>query len=119
FTEEERRLLRACAGVLGVTDDVDTLATSSPEEAARAFPDDLWRHRLLQALVATAMVDGDVTREETDLIDSYGRSLGVTDSYVKNLHRVLDGQLMRLRIDVVRRMPLARQLLSETYQEEG
>lgn len=119
FTEEERHLVRACADVLSVTDDVDALPTSSPEEAARAFTDDLWRHRLLQTLVATAMVDGDVTREETDLIDAYAKALGVTDGHVKNLHRVLDGQLMRLRFDVVRRVPLSRQVLSETYQEEG
>ncbi len=119
FTEEERRLLRACAGVLGVSGDVDTLPTSSPEEVARAFPDDVWGHRVLQALVATAMVDGEVTQEETDLIDGYAKSLGVTDAHVTNLHRVLDGHLMRLRFDVVRRVPLARQLLSETYQEEG
>jgi hypothetical protein len=98
---------------------VVALPIASPQEVARTFPDDLWRHRLLHALVATAMVDGEVSRDETDLIDRYASALGVADDNVKDLHRVLDGQLMRLRIDVVRRMPLTRQLLSETYQEEG
>jgi tellurite resistance protein len=119
FAAEERELIEAAARALGTSIDPDRLEPVTPEALADAFPDETWRHRVLQAMVATALIDGEASRDELQLIERFAKGLGVQDPWVRSLHRVIEGQLIRLRMDLGRRLPIARNLVAEMWKEEG
>jgi hypothetical protein len=119
FSDEERTLLRTCAGALNVEVDVDALAPATPDTAAPLFREAPWSNRLIQVLLTTAMIDGELTKEETALLDAYGRALGVESVWLKTAHHIVDGHLMRMRIDIMRRNPLAKETIATIYEEEG
>jgi hypothetical protein len=119
MTLEEKNLLDAVAAALSTTVDAEALAIASPEEVAAAVPAGEWRERLVQALIVVAAIDGEATPDEAALVDGYAKALGVSDPRQKNLHQIIDGHLMRLRFDLMRRIPIVRQLFAETWKEEG
>lgn len=119
FTEEERSAIEAIAGLLGVRADLDQLPETPPDAIADVLPDPAWRERLVQAAIVVAVMDGEATKDEAALIDRYAKALGVNEPRQKNLHQVIGGHMLRLRIDLVRRFPIMRQLFSETWSEEG
>jgi hypothetical protein len=118
FSDEERDLLTAVARALGSELYPDAIDAVTPGALADAFPGDAWRHRVLQALVATALIDGEATRDELAVIEGFARGLFVKDPYVRSLARVIDGQLLRLRFDLGRRLFIAG-VFEDTWREEG
>jgi uncharacterized tellurite resistance protein B-like protein len=119
MTGEETNLLESVAAAISVAADVEKLAVPSPEEVAAAVPEGEWRERLVQALVVVAAIDGEATADEAAVVDRYAKALGVSDPRQKNLHQLIDHQMMRLRFDLMRRFPIIRQLFSEAWNEEG
>ena len=116
FEALEQQLLEAAAGALGGPSDV---AEATPDEVAAAFPDVAWRKRVLQAMVGMALIDGEASADEVALAERYAETLGLDEPWVKNLHRLASGQMMRLRFDFFRRMPIARNIVGELWREEG
>jgi hypothetical protein len=119
FATEERELIDAAARALGLDVNADDLEPATPEAVADAVPDETWRHRVLQAMVAMALVDGEATRDELAVIQRFSQTMNVGDPWVRNLERILDGHLLRLRIDMARRIPAASKAFAETWKEEG
>lgn len=119
FGDRELALLDAVGSAVGVTVTADSLEPVTHAEIARTIPDELWRRRLLQAMVAMAMIDGEASADELHAIESLATALDVPDPWVRNLERVVDGDLVRLRIDIVRRMEFAKQLVQEMWDEKG
>ena len=116
YDEHERALMDAASKALDGPADAPE---ASPDAVRAAFPDELWRKRILQAMIGMALIDGEATKDELACIDTYARALEVDEPWLKNLHRLVDGHMTRLRIDFARRMPLAGNLFKEVWQDEG
>jgi ubiquinone biosynthesis protein Coq4 len=121
---KEGALLDAAARALKVVGDVgaldlEALDPVTPAEVASAFPEELWRRRVVQAMVAMTVIDGDAGADELALVESFAAALGIDDHSVRNLERVIEGDLLRLRVDIVRRSVFARQMMRELWQEKG
>jgi hypothetical protein len=119
FAEAEKQLLTAAAHALGTTVDPDSLPVVTPEEAARAFEEPVHRERLVQALIVMALIDQEPSRDEIALIERFADALGIQERRVKYLHQLLDGHLLRLRLDFLRRAPLPQKMARQVYEEKG
>jgi hypothetical protein len=118
FAEEENVLIEAAGRAFGLEVKVDAIEAASAEQVAKAITDPVARLRVVQAMIVTAAIDGDPSKPELALIDAYSRVLEVEEPRVKNLRMVLAGQLNRLRFDFMRRAPLPRQMLAQTWKDE-
>jgi uncharacterized tellurite resistance protein B-like protein len=121
FEEAERELLQAAAKALSLALDPDALAPAAPEEVARGLADPAWRLRLVQALIVMALIDGEASPAEAELIDRFAEALEVRDSRarVSLLHHLIEGRLSMIRLDMARRQPVLRQALGQVWQEQG
>ncbi|MBS2016215.1 MAG: TerB family tellurite resistance protein [Deltaproteobacteria bacterium] len=101
--ETERELLEAAANALHVDEDLDALATITPEEAARAITDEKNRTRLVEGMMLMAMMDQDIDAEEVKVIRRFADVFGIDEPRVKNLAQFVQGDHVRLKLDVFRR----------------
>ena len=114
----ERYMLESIQRVFGTTYDSVQLALITPTELARAFPDPQLRRQLVQGLVVMTLIDGKVSPKETDYVERFAQALGIEAREVKNLRHVLKGEILQLRLDLVRRFWL-RQKVAEVWNKEG
>jgi hypothetical protein len=90
----------------------------TPAELARDFPDPQLRRQLVQGLVIMTLIDERAGSTETDLVEEFAQALEVDVPEVKNLRHVLKGELLRLRLDLLRRFWL-RPKVNELWNKEG
>ena len=114
----ERYMLESIQRIFGTTYDLVQLALITPTELARAFPDPQLRRQLVQGLVIMTLIDGKVSPKETDYVEQFAQALGIEAPEVKNLQHVLKGEILQLRLDLVRRFWL-RQKVAEVWNKEG
>lgn len=114
----ERHMLESIQRIFGTTHDLEQLALITPTELARAFPDPQLRRQLVQGLVIMTLIDGKAGPKETDLVDQFAQALEIDAPEVKNLRHVLKGEILQLRLDLVRRFWL-RQKVTEVWNKEG
>jgi uncharacterized tellurite resistance protein B-like protein len=114
----ERHMLESIQRVFGTTHDLEQLALITPTELARAFPDPQLRMQLVQGLVVMTLIDGQANSKEADHVDQFAQALEVDAPEVKNLRHVLKGEILQLRLDLVRRFWL-RQKMAEVWNQEG
>lgn len=118
FEKHERALLGVCAGALGVDEDLDALATIEPGELAAALPEGLVRERAVQALLLTAMMDGEATKDEAACVAKFASALKVDEPRVKNLAQLAEGRVKWMWVDLARKS-FARPVFMEALREEG
>jgi uncharacterized tellurite resistance protein B-like protein len=118
-TESEDLLLDCAASALGLDVKHEDLAPIDEEEVGRAIADATKRERLVQAMVVMAVADGEVTEPEAKIVRRYAKALGVDDARVKNLEQIVEGHFLRLRIDVLRRFPVVREMAASTVKNRG
>lgn len=99
----EAELLKAAAHALQVTEPVDALATITPEEAAKTIPDEKNRTRLVEGMILMAMMDQDIDAEEVKVIRRFAEVFGIDEPRVKNIAQFVQGDHVRLKLDVFRR----------------
>lgn len=114
----ELNMLASVQRVIGTTYQVDELAPITPVELAQAFPDPQLRRQLVQGLIVVSLIDGKASERETDLVEQFAQALEVTVPEVTNLRHVLRGELIQLRLDLVRRFWL-RPKVEEIWNREG
>ena len=114
----ERQMLESIQRIFGTTYDLRQLALITPTELARAFPDPQLRRQLVQGLVIMTLIDGKVSPKETDYVEQFSQALGIEAREVKNLRHILKGEILQLRLDLVRRFWL-RQKVAEVWNKEG
>jgi uncharacterized tellurite resistance protein B-like protein len=117
--ETERQMLEAAAKALHTEVDLDALTPLEPEEALALLPSESERARLLESMMLMALMDQEVDREELALIDRFARAFGVDEPRLKNLHQYVDGQHVRMKLDVLRRSYLTKTVLSSAWAEGG
>lgn len=114
----ELNMLASVQRVIGTTYRVEELVPITPVELAQAFPDPQLRRQLVQGLIVVSLIDGKPTERETDLVEQFAQALEVTVSEVTNLRHVLRGEMLQLRLDLVRRFWL-RPKVEEIWNREG
>ncbi len=116
--ESERHMLESIQQIFGTTHDLEQLAPITPTELARAFPDQQLRRQLVQGLVIMTLIDGKAGPTETAHVEQFAQAMEVDVPEVKNLRHVLKGEILQLRLDLVRRFWL-RQKVTEVWNKEG
>ncbi len=114
----ERRMMESIQRIFGTTHELEQLAPITPEELARAFPDPQLRQQLVQGLIVMSLIDGKTSIQEMDLVEQFAQALEVSAPEVKNLRHVLKGEILQLRLDLVRRVWL-RPKVDEIWNTEG
>lgn len=114
----ERQMLESIQRIFGTGHDLVQLGLITPTELARAFPDPQLRRQLVQGLVIMTLIDGKVSPKETDCAEQFAQALEIDAPEVRNLRHVLKGEILQLRLDLVRRFWL-RQKVTEVWNKEG
>lgn len=114
----EHHMLESIQEIFGTAYDLEQFALITPTELARAFPDPQLRTQLVQGLVIMTLMDGKVSPKETAYVEQFAQALGIDAPEVKNLQHVLKGEILQLRLDLVRRFWL-RQKATEVWNKEG
>lgn len=100
----ERRMLEGVQRhLLHSSFDVDALEPIAPSQLAEAVASAELRERLLAGFTVMALIDGEPSRVEADLLDDCARAFGVTRHAYANVRRLIDHQLLVTRIDIARR----------------
>lgn len=114
----ERYMLESIQRIFGTVHDLEQLALIPPTELARSFPDPQLRKQLVQGLVIMTLIDGKVSPKESDYVEQFAQALEIDAPEVKNVRHVLKGEILQLRLDLVRRFWL-RQKATEVWNKEG
>lgn len=114
----ERRMMESIQRIFGTAHELEQLAPVTPAELARAFPDPQLRLQLVQGLIVMALIDGKARSPEIDLVEQFAQALEVNAQEVKGLRHVLNGEILQLRLDLVRRFWL-RDKVKEIWNREG
>lgn len=118
LNESERHMLASVQRVIGTTYEIDELTPITPLELAHALPDPQLRKQLVQGLIVVSLIDGKPDRQETALVEQFAQALEINVPEVKNLRHVLNGEILQLRLDLVRRFWL-RPKVEEIWNKEG
>lgn len=118
LNESERHMLASVQRVIGTTYEIEELAPITPLELALAFPDPQLRKQLVQGLIMVSLIDGTPDGREAALVEQFAQALEVNAPEVKNLRHVLNGEVLQLRLDLVRRFWL-RPKVEEVWNKEG
>lgn len=116
--EPERHMLTSVQQVIGTTYEIKELAPITPLELAQTLPDPQLRKQLVQGLIVMSLIDGKPNAQETALVEEFAQALEVNVQEVTNLRRVLNGEVLQLRLDLVRRFWL-RPKVEEIWNKEG
>lgn len=116
LADSEIALLEVAARALGVEEPRALETITEDELAAAVLPER--RVVVVQAMILTALMDGDVSGAEVALVERYARALGVDEPRVANLRQIEEGRLRLLWLDLARRS-FARPIFEETLREKG
>ena len=116
--EAERRMLASVQTILGTDYAVDDLEPILPEQLASALTDQQIRHQLVQGLIVVSLIDGKTNARETEMVEQFAQALSVRAPEVQDLRYLLNGEMLRLRLDLARRFWL-REKVTELWHREG
>ena len=116
--DSELHMMEAVQRIFGTTHDLKQLTPIKPGELAREFPDRQLRQQLVQGLIVMSLIDGKANAQETDLVERFAQALEVSAPEVKDLRHVLKGEILQLRLDLVRRFWL-RDKVKEIWNSAG
>jgi tellurite resistance protein len=118
LNDSERHMLMSVQGVVGTDYSIDQLEVITPQELAGGLPDPQIRRQLVQGLIVMSLIDGKADAQEAKLVEQFGQALEVSIPEVKDLRHVLNGEILRLRLDLARRIWL-REKVKEIWNKEG
>ena len=117
--ELEHRFLNAAQKyVLHSNIELDGLGPIAPDELAAAIPAGEYRERLVRAMILVAVIDGEATQHELDIIDAYSAALDVEGPPLRDLHRLVHQRFIMFRIDVLRRSFIGRKM-KDVFETDG
>ena len=115
--DAELRMLASVQAILGTNHPVESLAPVTAEELAAALTDRQIRHQLVQGLIVVSLIDGTANGRETEAVERFAQALEVDVPEVRDLRYLLNGEMLRLRLDLGRRFWL-REKVKEIWQTE-
>lgn len=103
FHDLERRLLESAqTHILKTAFDLDALEPISPEELAEGLPE-FFRERVLNAGVMVALIDGEASEAESELLGRYAKAFGMKSQALVDVQRLATNHLRIARVDILRR----------------
>lgn len=102
----EQSFLDAASHALSVDPRVERRPVT-PAEVASVFTDAVSRTRLVQALEVMSLLDGSVSRAETECVAEFAAALGVDEPRLHNLRQIVAGHHRLLQLDLLRRSPMS------------
>jgi len=96
----ELHMMEAVQQMIGTTHQLEQLSPITPVELARALPDQQIRGQLVQGLIVMSLVDRKASPQEGDVVEQFAQALEVRAPEVKCLRDVLNGEILRLRLDL-------------------
>ena len=115
--EAERQMLASVQTILGTNYVVEDLAPVTPEELASVVTDPQIRHQLTQGLIVVSLIDGKANVRETEAVEQFARALNTNAPEVQDLRYLINGEMLRLRLDLARRFWL-REKVKEIWKTE-
>lgn len=121
----ERALLEAMAGALVASGvdasyvSFDALTPIEPEELAHAVGDEVARTRILQAQFVMAIIDGDVTAVELEVLERFAAALGIDEPRMKNMHQLVSHHHWLLKLDLNRHSSMISDAMRHAYKKRG
>ena len=114
---------RAADAHVGADDPADQLCgrrshAITPEELASGLSDRQIRYQLVQGLIVVSLIDGKANEHGTETVEQFARALEVDAPEVHDLRYLLNGEMLRLRLDLARRFWL-REKVKEIWENEG
>jgi hypothetical protein len=116
--DSERHMLESIQRIHGTTHLLEQLDPVTPADLARALPDPQLRHQLVQGLIVMSLIDREASPQETDLVEQFAQALEVSVPELKDLRYLLKGEIMQLRLDLVRRFWL-KPKVEKIWEKEG
>jgi tellurite resistance protein len=117
--DTERELLSAAASVLHLDVDHAALAPVDPVEAGALLTDERARTRMLEAMILMALMDQEVDPEELAVIDRFARAWNIDEPALNNLHQFVDGERVRMKLDVLRRSYFVQRAAKDAWDRGG
>jgi tellurite resistance protein len=118
ITASELNLLESIQRMHGTTYSLEQLEPITPADLARALTDQQLRQQLVQGFIVMSLIDGSANAKETDLVEQFAEALAVSIPEIKNLRQVVEGQMVQLRLDMVRRFWLKEKVVG-IWNSEG
>jgi len=115
--EAEQQMLTSIQTILGTNHPVESLAAVTPAELASALADRQIRHQLVQGLIVVSLIDGNANARETEAVEQFAQALDVNAPEVRDLRYLLNGEMLRLRLDLARRFWL-REKVKDIWKHE-
>ena len=115
--DAEVRMLASVQTILGTNHLVESFSPVTAEELAAALTDRQIRHQLVQGLIVVSLIDGTADGRETEAVERFAQALEVDAPEVRDLRYLLNGEMLRLRLDLARRFWL-REKVQEIWQTE-
>jgi hypothetical protein len=116
--ETEREVIAAAQRVFGDARPLDSIEPITPAELSQGITSPAARKQLLGGMIVMCMADGEVSREEAAQVAAFALAMGVDDSSIANLQRIAKGQLLRARLDILRRQWAVRKIRAMA-EEQG
>jgi uncharacterized tellurite resistance protein B-like protein len=119
ITDSEANLIAVSAAMLRIPiADPHALPSVTAAELRPAFASTKEREIIVQAMILTALVDGDVTGAEATLAAEFAKTLEVSERRVHNLRQLSERRLRALWLDLARRS-FALPVFEKTLREKG
>jgi hypothetical protein len=96
-------MLESVQTIVGTNYAVEDLEPITPEELASGLADRQIRYQLVQGLIVVSLIDGKANEHETETVEQFARALEVDVPEVRDLRYLLNGEMVRLRLDLARR----------------
>jgi ubiquinone biosynthesis protein Coq4 len=123
FDAREEGLLEAAARAFTPPDqappDCNSLAPITPAETAGSLTDAETRTRLIQAMLITALIDGEVSKVEYAQIKAFAAALEVDEPRLNNLKQILGEHSLLLKLDLNRKSAMVDTSLGYAYRTHG
>lgn len=118
FDEVEREMLAGAQRFHGTSFDVDGLDPIRPAELAAAIVDPHLRRQIVHAMVICAAIDESPSAAELEVIQRFAAALDVEVAELAGLRKLIAGELISVRIDVLRRF-WVRDKMKEEFRRGG
>lgn len=117
--ETELALLEAAAHALHVTEPVESIETITAEEAAKVITGEQNRTRLVEGMILMSMMDQDIDADEVKVISHFAKTFGIDEPRVKNIGQFVQGQHVRMKLDVFRRSYFMNVAAVDAWKDGG
>jgi tellurite resistance protein len=118
FRAEERGWLESARDALALEGDVEAITPLTIDEARALDLAPSEREHVIQSMILTAIIDGELTESEAAVVTAFADALSVEEPRARNLAQLAHGRALAMKWDLTRK-GYARDEFFRTAREEG